>query len=127
LPRKRPTLPPGLRPRQAPRAPRSGRCRAPKLTAILATTDLLAHGAIQAAHERDLPVPAAMSVVGFDDLPDAASTGLTTVHQPLADKGRIAARLLLQALDGAITPTSHVELPTRLIVRGSTAQPPNQQ
>jgi hypothetical protein len=39
-------------------------------------------------------------IVGFDDLPDAANTGLTTVHQPLADKGRIAARLLLQAHDG---------------------------
>jgi DNA-binding LacI/PurR family transcriptional regulator len=97
--------------------------RAPKLTALLATTDLLAQGAIQAAHERDLPVPGALSVVGFDDLPDAASTDLTTVHQPLADKGRIAARLLLRALDGAATPTSQIELPTRLIVRGSTAQP----
>ena len=101
--------------------------RAPELTAILATTDLLARGAIQAAHERDLPVPGALSVVGFDDLPDADSTDLTTVHQPLADKGRIAARLLLQALDGAVPPTSHIELPTRLIVRGSTAQPPSRQ
>src|SRR4030095_8610211 len=98
-----------------------------ELTAILATTDLLAQGAIQAAHQRDLPIPAALSVVGFDDLPDAASTDLTTVHQPLADKRRIAARLLLQALDGAVTPASRVELPTRLIVRGSTARPPNQQ
>jgi DNA-binding LacI/PurR family transcriptional regulator len=44
----------------------------------------------------------------------------------LADKGRIAARLLLQALDGA-TPTSRVDLPTRLVVRGSTAQPPTKQ
>jgi DNA-binding LacI/PurR family transcriptional regulator len=98
--------------------------RVPKLTAILATTDLLAEGAIQAAHERDLPVPGALSVVGFDDLPDPASTGLTTVHQPLADKGRIAARVLLQALDGAVAPASRVELPTRLVVRGSTAPPP---
>jgi DNA-binding LacI/PurR family transcriptional regulator len=101
--------------------------RAPELTAILATTDMLAQGAIQAAHQRDLPVPGALSVVGFADLPDAATTDLTTVHQPLADKGRIAARLLLQALDGAATPTSHMELPTRLIVRGSTAQPPTRQ
>jgi DNA-binding LacI/PurR family transcriptional regulator len=101
--------------------------RTPELTAILATTDLLAQGAIQAAHQRDLPIPGALSVVGFDDLPDAATTDLTTVHQPLADKGRIATRLLLQALDGAVTPASRVELPTRLIVRGSTARPPNQQ
>jgi DNA-binding LacI/PurR family transcriptional regulator len=97
--------------------------RAPELTAILATTDLLAKGAIQAAGERGLPVPAALSVVGFDDLPDSASAGLTTVHQPLADKGRVAARLLLQALDGAATPASRVELPTRLVPRGSTAPP----
>jgi DNA-binding LacI/PurR family transcriptional regulator len=95
--------------------------RAPELTAILATTDLLAQGAIQAAHQRDLPVPAALSVVGFDDLPDTVTADLTTVHQPLADKGRIAARLLLQALDGALTPARRVELPTRLVVRGSTA------
>jgi DNA-binding LacI/PurR family transcriptional regulator len=101
--------------------------RAPELTAILATTDLLARGAIQAARERDLPVPEALSVVGFDDLPDTARAGLTTVHQPLADKGRIAARLLLRALDGAATPDSHVELPTRLVVRGSTAPPPGRR
>jgi DNA-binding LacI/PurR family transcriptional regulator len=97
--------------------------RAPELTAILATTDLLAQGAIQVARERDLPVPRALSVVGFDDLPDAAMTGLTTVHQPLADKGRIAARLLLQALDTTATPASRVELPTRLVVRGTTTSP----
>jgi DNA-binding LacI/PurR family transcriptional regulator len=40
------------------------------------------------------------------------------VHQPLADKRRIAARLLLQALDGAVAPASRVELLTRLVVRG---------
>jgi DNA-binding LacI/PurR family transcriptional regulator len=98
--------------------------RAPRLTAILATTDLLAQGAIQAARELGLPVPAALSVVGFDDLPDAAGAGLTTVQQPLADKGRVAARLLLEALDGATTPAGRVELPTRLLVRGSTAPVP---
>jgi DNA-binding LacI/PurR family transcriptional regulator len=98
--------------------------RAPELTAILATTDLLARGAIQAARERDLPVPEALSVVGFDDLPDTAGAGLTTVRQPLADKGRIAARLLLRALEGVDIPASRVELPTQLVVRGSTAPPP---
>jgi LacI family xylobiose transport system transcriptional regulator len=63
-------------------------------------------------------------VVGFDDLPDTAGADLTTVHQPLADKGQIAAQLLLQALDGAATPASRVELPTRLVVRGTTTSPP---
>jgi DNA-binding LacI/PurR family transcriptional regulator len=99
--------------------------RAPQLTAILATTDLLAQGAIQAAQQLDLPVPGALSVVGFDDLPDTAGADLTTVHQPLAHKGQIAAQLLLQALAGTATPASRVELPTRLVVRGTTAQPPS--
>lgn len=99
--------------------------RVPELTAILATTDLLAQGAIQAAHERGLAVPADLSVVGFDDLPDAASTGLTTVHQPLADKGRIAARLLLQGLESATDRARRVQLPTRLVVRSSTTSPSN--
>ena len=49
---------------------------------------------------------------------------LTTVHQPLAGKGQIAAQLLLQALDGAVPPASRVELPTRLVVRGTTTSPP---
>jgi DNA-binding LacI/PurR family transcriptional regulator len=98
--------------------------REPGLTAILATTDLLAQGAIQAARERALPVPGALSVAGFDDLPGAASSGLTTVHQPLGGKGRIAARLLLQALGGATVTPGRVELPTQLVVRGSTAPPP---
>jgi DNA-binding LacI/PurR family transcriptional regulator len=57
------------RPGQRPRGAAALLDRAPDLTAILATTDLLAQGAIQAARERDLPVPAAVSVVGFDDLP----------------------------------------------------------
>jgi DNA-binding LacI/PurR family transcriptional regulator len=80
------------------------RCRGVCRPQARATTGLLAQGAIQAARERDLPVPETLSVVGFDNLPDAASTGLTTVHQPLADKGRIAARLLLEALDGTPRP-----------------------
>jgi len=96
--------------------------RAPGCTALLATTDLLALGAVDAARERGLPVPGALSVAGFDDLPAAAAAGLTTVRQPLADKGRVAARLLLEVLGGAV-PAARVELPTRLVARGSTAPP----
>jgi DNA-binding LacI/PurR family transcriptional regulator len=96
--------------------------RAPALTALLATTDLLALGAIEAAGKRGLPVPRGLAVAGFDDLPAAAGAGLTTVHQPLAEKGRVAAHLLLDALAGA-TRARRVELPTRLVVRGSTAPP----
>ena len=87
-----------------------------------AAEHLLALGAIEAAGKRGLPVPGGLAVTGFDDLPAAAGAGLTTVHQPLAEKGRVAAHLLLDALAGA-TRARRVELPTRLVVRGSTAPP----
>jgi DNA-binding LacI/PurR family transcriptional regulator len=66
-----------------------------------------------------------MNWTTHDDLPDAASSGLTTVHQPLADKGRIAARLLLQGLESATDRARRVQLPTRLVVRSSTTSPSN--
>ena len=66
-------------------------------------------------------MPGALSVVGFDDVPDAARSDppLTTVRQPHAGKGATAIRLLL---DGADPGT--VLLPTELIVRSTTAPAP---
>jgi DNA-binding LacI/PurR family transcriptional regulator len=98
--------------------------RAPQLTAILATTGPARPGHDPGGAPAGPASPWALSVAGFDDLPDTAGADLTTVHQPLADKGQIAAQLLLQALDGAATPASRVELPTRLVVRGTTTSPP---
>lgn len=91
--------------------------RAPRPTAVVAMSDELAAGVLDAAAERDIAVPDDLSVVGFDDTQTATSTrpALTTVHQPLVEKGRTAARLLL---DGA--PPTVVELPTELVVRAST-------
>src|SRR5918999_683301 len=68
--------------------------RAPDVTALFAFSDPLALGARLAARERGLSVPADLSIVGFDDTAPA-SEGLTSVHQPLRDKGRIAAERLL--------------------------------
>ena len=90
------------------------------VTAIIAATDVLALAAIDVTTERGLHVPEDLSVVGFDDLPAAAGARLTTMRQPLVDKGREAARLLLDVLGGA--PLRNVTLPTRLIVRESTRQ-----
>jgi len=61
-------------------------------------------------------------VVGFDDLPMAAWTtpALTTVHQPIIEKGRLAARLLIQLMKGK-TVDSPSPLGTNLVVRGSTS------
>ncbi|MDD9371298.1 MAG: LacI family DNA-binding transcriptional regulator [Acidimicrobiales bacterium] len=91
--------------------------REPRPTAVVAMSDELAAGVLDAAAERGIAVPDDLSVVGFDDTPTATSTrpALTTVHQPHVEKGRTAARLLL---DGA--PETVIELPTRLVVRAST-------
>jgi DNA-binding LacI/PurR family transcriptional regulator len=92
----------------------------PRPTAILAMSDEFALGAIEAAQGLGLQVPEDLSVVGFDDAPLAArsSPPLTTVHQPLVEKGQIAAELLFGRREA-----SSIVLPTRLVVRGSTAPP----
>jgi DNA-binding LacI/PurR family transcriptional regulator len=63
-------------------------------------------------------------VVGFDDVPDAAraTPPLTTVHQPHVEKGLLAGRLLIAQLRDEELPSPEL-LPTRLVVRGSTAPP----
>jgi DNA-binding LacI/PurR family transcriptional regulator len=87
-------------------------------TALIAGTDQLALGAIEAAREAGLRVPEDLSVVGFDDIPGAAwsQPGLTTVRQPLLEKGEIAGRMLTEGASGR-----EVVLPVELVVRGSTA------
>lgn len=93
-------------------------------TAIFAANDFCAFGVIEAAHERGLRVPEDLSVVGFDDVPLAAQVqpALTTVHHPLSDLGHQAATLLLDLLSDSAR-ERHIELPSRLVVRHSTAPP----
>ena len=94
----------------------------PAPTAILATSDVLALGVLDAAASAGVPVPARLSVVGFDDVPAAADAELTTVRQDHHAKGRVAGELLLAQLRGeqAAPPAP---LPHELVVRGSTAPP----
>ena len=91
-------------------------------TGIVCLSDEVAAGVLDAAADRGVAVPGALSVVGFDDTTTASSTSppLTTVHQPMQAKGEVAARLLL---DGA--PPADRLLPTELVVRGSTGPPPS--
>ena len=96
--------------------------RAPDTTALFAFSDRLALAARQAARARGLSVPGDLSIVGFDDVAPAAE-GLTTVHQPLRDKGRVAAERLLGALGDDPPPARSVMLPTRLVIRDSTGPP----
>jgi alanine racemase len=92
-------------------------------------SDVLAVGVLQAAAERGFAVPGELSVVGFDDSPAAAlaTPPLTTVAQPHEEKGRVAAEWLIDAIErggstrGETTPRTI--LPTKLVVRNSTAPP----
>jgi DNA-binding LacI/PurR family transcriptional regulator len=118
-----------------PNAPEPARVAALELlrldrppTAILAMSDILAIGALQAAAEVGVSVPSELSLVGFDDSPAAAmaNPALTTVAQPHEEKGRLAAEWLIEAVEsGGDSQRRRREiLPTELVVRESTAPPP---
>jgi LacI family transcriptional regulator len=99
----------------------------PPPTALFAYNDIMAIGALRAAHERGLCVPNDFSVVGFDDIPQAAFTcpALTTVSQPKLDMGRRGAELLLDLIDGRRPPVeADVPLEVRLVIRESTGLAP---
>jgi len=95
-------------------------------TALVCFNDKAAVGALAAAAERGLRVPADLSIGGFDDidLAQATSPMLTTVRQPLEEMGRMAVSLLIRLLERHRLDALHVELATELIVRGSTGPAP---
>jgi len=98
--------------------------RADPPTAVVAFSDQLALGALRAAQELGVDVPGRLSVVGFDDAPPAATAQppLTTVAQPLRERGRLAAGLAL-ALARGESVVSPARLPLELVVRETTASP----
>jgi LacI family transcriptional regulator len=91
-------------------------------TALFAFDDASAIGAIRALLDAGLRVPDDVSVVGFDDIQNAAyhNPRLTTVRQPLREMGRIAARVLLERIHGERSDDSFVVVDPELIVRDST-------
>lgn len=93
-------------------------------TAIFASSDTMAFGVYEAVRQHGLRVPDDVSVVGFDDLPETrwSSPPLTTVRQPLAEMGALAARSLLRLAAGDTIESHRVELATELTVRESTAR-----
>lgn len=94
-------------------------------TAIFASNDQMAFGVMEAARERGLHLPEDLSVVGFDDIPQARHVhpALTTVRQPLEEMGRRAALLLLHYIAHPDAEVERVELPTELVVRASCETP----
>ena len=93
-------------------------------TAVFAASDEIALGVIEEARRRGLRVPQDLSVVGFDDtfLAARATPPLTTVAQPLIEMGQLAVRSLAQIIANDRIGTSHIELATRLVVRGSASR-----
>jgi len=94
-------------------------------TAIFASNDVSAFGAMEAVRNHGLRIPDDISILGFDDISQAAQVhpSLTTVRQPLAEMGRAAARLLLSCIKQPDAAVQQIILPTELIVRQS-CQPP---
>jgi DNA-binding LacI/PurR family transcriptional regulator len=83
-------------------------------TAIVATSDVHAIAALKVLTGLGISVPDRVSVIGFDDAPIANLMGLTTVRQPLVDKGRSAATILLDLIAGhsrrrSVKPTELIE------------------
>lgn len=91
-------------------------------TAVIGFNDKVAVGALAAAAERGLRVPADVSVTGFDDidLAQATTPRLTTVRQPLQEMGRMAVGLVIRLVERHQIDALHIELATELVIRDST-------
>lgn len=89
-------------------------------TAICCLSDVIALGVLDALDDADLRAGRDVTVTGFDDLPDAGRHGLTTIRQPIRDKGRLAGELLL---DPERAPRQ-ITLPHQLVVRASSGPRP---
>jgi DNA-binding LacI/PurR family transcriptional regulator len=94
-------------------------------TAVFVANDQMALGLLRALHERGRYVPEDVSVVGFDDIPEAGSflPPLTTVHQDFAEVGRRCVEGVLRQMRQDASEHGTTLVPTRLVVRDSTAAP----
>ena len=97
----------------------------PDVTAIFAANDQMALGVLRALHEHGRRIPGDVSVVGFDDIPEAQyfTPPLTTVRQNFAEVGRSSLRLLLELMKGGDHPPQRLTIAPELVVRRSTAPP----
>ena len=93
----------------------------PPPTAIFAANDLSAFGAMDAVRECGFRIPDDISIIGFDDVPQASFVypKLTTVRQPLEQMGQVAVKMLLERIEDQSHPLQRVALATQLIIRDS--------
>jgi LacI family transcriptional regulator len=91
-------------------------------TAVFAANDMSAIATIEVATELGLHVPADLSVVGFDNIPESAlcAPPLTTVEQPIRKMGERSIELLLSLIRGERPQATHITLATNLVIRQST-------
>ncbi len=91
-------------------------------SAIFVQNDQMAVGALRAARDMGLQIPAQLSIIGIDDIPLAAyfAPPLTTLKQDFVALGREAAGMLIQAIQHPAEPHQHLRLPAELILRRST-------
>jgi DNA-binding LacI/PurR family transcriptional regulator len=96
------------------------------VTAIFAANDQMALGILRALYEAGREVPRDLSLVGFDDIPEAQffTPPLTTVHQDFNELGRQSLMLLLEEIAASERSSAHVVVAPKLRVRESTAPPP---
>ena len=100
---------------------------APDITAIFAGNDKMALGAMHCCTRRGIRIPADISIVGFDDMQQAAfvNPSLTSVHLPLYEAGALACERLVERVRGKIDRVAEL-LPTHVVVRESTAMAAHQ-
>jgi DNA-binding LacI/PurR family transcriptional regulator len=98
----------------------------PDVTAVFVANDQMALGVLRALHERGREIPREFSIVGFDDIPEAQyfTPPLTTVRQDFSEMGRSSLRLLLELMQDTGQPPQRLTIAPELVVRRSTAPPP---
>ncbi|WP_436493374.1 LacI family DNA-binding transcriptional regulator [Actinokineospora sp. HUAS TT18] len=95
------------------------------VTALICTSDILALGAMTEAKRRGLRVPQDLTITGFDGIAEADRVGLTTVRQPVLEKGKAAGKLLLASPDP--TRPREITLDTELVLGQTSAAPRTQE
>jgi DNA-binding LacI/PurR family transcriptional regulator len=97
--------------------------RSPRATAVLALSDALAIGALEAVRWMGLRVPEDISIAGVDDLPESAVLQLTSVFVPYRPMGELAGAMLATLMEHGEAPEPGL-MPTSLSIRGTTGPPP---
>jgi LacI family transcriptional regulator len=98
-------------------------------TAIFCFNDAMARGAVTGLVAAGVRLPVDMSVVGFDDNTHAVSSEphLTTMRQDIRRLGELATEALLECVNGNLAPGARVHVPGELVIRNTTASPPQRK